>query len=86
MTTQNPKSKNNPNLDKSALSDHIAVAKRLLGIGGFTSILPNPDVVLKRLGMRSISVYRELLIDPIVQAVLTFIKHCTAYQRVKYMA
>ncbi|MPY07381.1 DUF935 domain-containing protein [Moraxella catarrhalis] len=82
MTTQNPKSKNNPNLDKSALSDHIAVAKRLLGIGGFTSILPNPDVVLKRLGMRSISVYRELLIDPIVGGAVR--RRKSAVKRLEY--
>lgn len=82
MTTQNPKSKNNPNLDKSALSDHITVAKRLLGIGGFTSILPNPDVVLKRLGMRSISVYRELLIDPIVGGAVR--RRKSAVKRLEY--
>lgn len=82
MTTRTPYIKNNPTLDKSALSDHIAVAKRLLGIGGFTSILPNPDVVLKRLGMRSISVYRELLIDPIVGGAVR--RRKSAVKRLEY--
>ncbi|WP_323843064.1 DUF935 domain-containing protein [Moraxella sp. Pampa] len=82
MTTQKPHTKESPNLDKSALSDHIAVAKRLLGIGGFTSILPNPDVVLKRLGMRSISVYRELLIDPIVGGAVR--RRKSAVKRLEY--
>lgn len=82
MTIHKTRTKNNPTLDKSALSEHIAVAKRLFGIGGFTSILPNPDVVLKRLGMRSISVYRELLIDPIVGGAVR--RRKSAVKRLEY--
>lgn len=47
------------------LTAHIAVAKSFWGIGGFGGYLPNPDPVLKKLG-RDITVYRELLADPIV--------------------
>ena len=47
------------------LSAHIAVARQFWGVGGFGGLLPNPDAVLKKLG-RDISVYRDLLSDPIV--------------------
>ena len=52
-------------LQPANLSAHLAVAQRFWGIGGFGGYLPNPDPVLKKLG-RDISVYRELLSDPIV--------------------
>ena len=52
-------------LQPADLTAHLAVAQRFWGIGGFGGYLPNPDPVLKKLG-RDISVYRELLSDPIV--------------------
>lgn len=52
-------------LKPADLTAHLAVAQRFWGIGGFGGYLPNPDPVLKKLG-RDISVYRELLSDPIV--------------------
>ena len=52
-------------LKAAELAAHIAVAKSFWGIGGFGGYLPNPDPVLKKLG-RNITVYRELLSDPIV--------------------
>lgn len=52
-------------LKPADLTVHLAVAQRFWGIGGFGGYLPNPDPVLKKLG-RDISVYRELLSDPIV--------------------
>lgn len=55
-----------PKLDKKELSTQIATAHRYFGLYGFSQILPNPDIILKRLGKSSLSAYRELLIDPIV--------------------
>lgn len=82
MSSQQPYQKNNPNLDKSTLSEHIATAHRFMGIGGFSSILPNPDVILKRLGLRNVSVYRELLIDPIVGGAVR--RRKSAVKRLEY--
>ncbi|ATD64847.1 DUF935 domain-containing protein [Neisseria weixii] len=45
------------------LSSHIAVSRQFLG--GFNGWLPNPDPILRKAG-RQISVYRELLRDPLV--------------------
>lgn len=82
MSSQQPYQKNNPNLDKSTLSEHIATAHRFMGIGGFSSILPNPDVILKRLGLRNVSVYRDLLIDPIVGGAVR--RRKSAVKRLEY--
>lgn len=48
------------------LTAHLAVFKRFMGIGAFGGLLPNPDPVLKKMGRRDVSVYRELLGDAIV--------------------
>lgn len=82
MTSQKPHMKDNPNLDKSVLSEHIATAQRFIGIGGFSSILPNPDVILKRLGLRNVSVYRQLLTDPIVGGAVR--RRKSAVKRLEY--
>ncbi|STY93095.1 DUF935 domain-containing protein [Moraxella bovis] len=55
-----------PKLDKKELTSQIATAHRYFGLYGFSQILPNPDIILRRLGKSSLSAYRELLIDPIV--------------------
>lgn len=55
-----------PKLDKKDLTTKIATAHRYFGLYGFSQILPNPDIILRRLGKSSLSAYRELLIDPIV--------------------
>lgn len=52
-------------LRQENLTAHIAVAQQFWGSGGFGGYLPNPDPVLKKLG-KNITVYRELLSDPIV--------------------
>lgn len=48
------------------LTAHMAVMRQFFGAGGFGGLLPNPDLVLKKLGRRNIAVYRELLGDAIV--------------------
>lgn len=55
-----------PKLDKKELTTQIATAHRYFGVYKFSQLLPNPDIVLRRLGKSSLSAYRELLIDPIV--------------------
>lgn len=45
------------------LAGHIAVSRQFLG--GFGGWLPNPDPILRKMG-KQISVYRELLRDPLV--------------------
>lgn len=45
------------------LTAHIAVSRQFLG--GFGGWLPNPDPILRKMG-KQISVYRELLRDPLV--------------------
>lgn len=45
------------------LAGHIAVSRQFLG--GFNGWLPNPDPILRKAG-KQISVYRELLRDPLV--------------------
>lgn len=64
MTT--PDQTHAPKLDKDELTSQIATAHRYFGVYKFSQILPNPDIVLRRLGKSSLSAYRELLIDPIV--------------------
>lgn len=49
------------------LSGHIAVSQQFLN--GFGGWLPNPDPVLRKMG-RQITVYRELLRDPLVGALV----------------
>lgn len=49
------------------LSGHIAVSQQFLN--GFGGWLPNPDSVLRKMG-RQITVYRELLRDPLVGALV----------------
>lgn len=64
MTT--PNHSKAPKLDKDELTRQISTAHRYFGLYGFSQILPNPDIILRRLGKSSLSAYRELLIDPIV--------------------
>ena len=45
------------------LSAHLAVSRQFFS--GFNGWLPNPDPVLRKMG-RQISVYRELMRDPLV--------------------
>ena len=45
------------------LTGHIAVSRQFLS--GFGGWLPNPDPILRKMG-KQISVYRELLRDPLV--------------------
>lgn len=66
MTTPNHSQNQAPKLDKKELSTQIATAHRYFGLYGFSQILPNPNIILRRLGKSSLSAYRELLIDPIV--------------------
>lgn len=47
-----------------ALSGHIAIGRHL-GLGGFNGWLPNPDPVLRKMG-KQITVYRDLLRDPLI--------------------
>lgn len=48
----------------SVLTGHIANSEYSF-LGQYFGALPNPDLILQKLG-RSVSAYRELLIDPIV--------------------
>ena len=48
------------------LTSQISTAHRYFGVYKFSQLLPNPDIILRRLGKSSVSAYRELLIDPIV--------------------